>query len=108
MKKEIILIGLLFWNALWLTAQKKVELQPNKSQSMEVRLCDYRSEDIFLLNLPLTFSIINKNILVVMVGNDALLDYERSVWGFSEEMNLADLMKDIHLPTVKILIYVFP
>jgi len=79
---------------LWLTAQKKIELQPNKPQSMEVRLCDYyKTEGDFLLNLPLTFSIINKNILVIMVGNDTVLDYERSVWVFSEEVDLADLMK---------------
>ena len=94
MKKGILLIGLLLWSASWVTAQKKIEVQPHKPYSVEVRLSDYhKTEGDFLLNLPLTFSIINKNILIVMVGNDASLDYDRSVWGFSTEMDLAELMK---------------
>ena len=95
MKRGILLIGLLLWGSLWLTAQKKIELQAHKSQRVEVRLGDYnKTENDFLLNLPLTFSIINKNILVIMVGNDTVLDYEHSVWFFSEEMDFVDeLMK---------------
>jgi hypothetical protein len=95
MKKGFLLIGLLLWSSLWLTAQKKIELQPHKPQSIEVRLCDYhKTEGDFLLNLPLTFSINNKNILIIMVGNDTVLDYEHSVWCFSEEMDFVELMKN--------------
>jgi hypothetical protein len=75
-------------------AQKKIELQAGKPYHTEVRLCDYyKSSNDFLLNLPLTFSITGKNILIIMVGNDTLLNYDQSVWLFSEEIRLADFVK---------------
>jgi len=94
MKKKIIFIGILLGCCMWATAQKKITLQAHKPYSTEVRLCDQdKTDDNFLLNLPLTFSITDNNILIVMVGNDIALDYEQSVWMFSEKMSLADLMK---------------
>ena len=92
MKRKIILIGLLLGSCILMTAQKKIELQPHKPQSVEVRLYDYNKGD-FLLTLPLTFSITDDNILFVMMGNDASLADERSVWLFSKEIDLAELMK---------------
>ena len=91
MKKRIAIIGLLLGSCLWATAQHKVEITPHKPQGIEVRLCDM--ENNFLLNLSLWFSITDKNILVVMIGNDAPMEYGCSVWLFSEEMRLVDLFQ---------------
>jgi hypothetical protein len=56
----------------------------------------YDDSNNFLLTLPLTFSITDKNILVMMVGNDTALLHEQSVWFFSQEIPFADLMKKDH------------
>jgi len=94
MKKGIILAGVLFGCCLWTMAQQKIELQAHKPYHTEVRLCDYhKTYNDFLLNLPLTFSITGNNILIIMVGNDTILNYEQSVWMFSEEISFADFAK---------------
>jgi hypothetical protein len=92
--RKIILVILLLCNCLWLSAQKKIELQPHKPYSMEVRLYDNaKTDDNFLMSLPITLNITDKNILMIMLGNDNVLDGEYSVWLFSEETELAELMK---------------
>ena len=75
-------------------AQKKIELSLHKPYHTEVRLCDYnKTDDDFLLNLPIAFQITSSDMLIIMVGNDDVLDDKQCVWMFSEEMNFADLMK---------------
>jgi hypothetical protein len=97
MMKKIILFAPLFWCCLWVSAQLKIEISPTKPQKVEVRLCDYfKATDNYLMNLPLTFSITDKKILIIMVGNDFTLDYERSVWLFAKDTDLAELMKKNH------------
>ena len=97
MKRGILLIGLLLGGALWLTAQTKIELPFHQTKYVEIRLSDNsKTTNDFLLNLPLAFKLTEKNLLLVMVGNDTLLNYGHSVWFFSEEMNFAQLMKKNH------------
>jgi len=94
MMKKIILFALLFGGGFCVSAQLKVDIAPNKPQKIEVRLCDYfKTQDNYLMNLPITFSITDKKILIIMVGNDVTLDYERSVWLFAKDTDLAELMK---------------
>jgi hypothetical protein len=79
---------------MWVSAQKKIELSLHKPYSTEIRLCDQNKKgDNFLLNLPITFSMIDKNVLLIMIGNDTELDNRQSVWMFSEEMNFARLQR---------------
>jgi len=94
MKKKILLIAVLSWSCLLVSAQQKIELYPHKPHRVEVLLRDnFKTEDNFLMNLPLTLSLTDKNILMVMIGNDTILDYKYSVWFFSEEFDFAELLK---------------
>jgi len=91
MKKGIILIGLMLWSCVFGAAQNKIELRSPRQQHTEVHL--YDEEEIFLLTLPLTFSLTDKNILIMMVGNDIKLMGGQTVWMFSQEMKSVDLEK---------------
>jgi len=91
MKNLVGIIITLFLSCVWLTAQTKVVLHSPKQQHIETHL--YDEDDNFLLTLPLTFSITDKNILVMMVGNDVKLSGGQTVWMFSEETYLSDLTK---------------
>ena len=79
---------------MWMTAQEKIMLNSPNRQLVETHL--YDEEDNFLLTLPLTFSITDKNVLIMMAGNDLRLTGEQTVWMFSEEINLSDLLKNNH------------
>ena len=94
MIKKTILLALLCWSGLAVSAQYSIEIAPHKPARIDARLSDGdKARDNYLLNLPLTFSITDKNVLVVMMGDDASLNYERSVWLFSKDMAFADLQK---------------
>lgn len=74
------------------SAQQKIELRtPNQ---LHTKAALYDEDNNFLLNLPLTFSITDNNILIMMTGNDIRLSDEQTVWMFSEEMHLANLVKN--------------
>jgi len=93
MKKELLLFVILCCSFMWAAAQLEVELYPNTPVHTKTRLLDCSKEkDDFLLTLPLTFSITDKNVLVIMVGNDGVLDYGYSVWFFSKEIVFSDLL----------------
>ena len=77
--------------AMQLPAQKKIVLQSPKMQYTEVHL--YDDENSFLLTLPLTFSMSNKNILMMMVGHDTELGGNQAVWLFSEIFSLDNMLK---------------
>jgi len=94
MIKNFLLAGLLFCCYLCGNAQYTVEVSSHKPQKVEVSLRDYaKSTDNYLMNLPLTFNITDKNILMIMIGDDTSLDYDRKVWIFSKDMELTELMK---------------
>jgi len=94
MKKKIILIGVLLGCCFWTTAQNKIELRQHEPYSMKVRLYDdSKTQNDFLLSLPLTFNLAEKNILIMMVGDDTPLSNGRSVWFFSDEMDFTELVK---------------
>jgi len=76
----------------WATAQQKISLRAPKQFRTQVYL--YDDNNNFLLTLPLTFSLTDKNILVMMMGNDTALLRNQSVWVFHSEMAFADLMKN--------------
>ena len=84
----------MFSSCAWMTAQNKIVLHSPKQQHTETHL--YDEDDNFLLTLPLTFSITDKNVLIMMVGNDIRLPGEQAVWMFSEDIHLADLLKNDH------------
>jgi hypothetical protein len=94
MKKGII-FGLTFLSCVWVAAQSKIRLQSPKQQRVEVYLYD-ENNDNFLFTLPLTFNITDKNVLVMMVGDDTKFTNGQSVWMFSENMPLSVLMKNNH------------
>lgn len=93
MGNRIAVIGLLCFCCIWTSAQRTIELHLPK-QHVDVRL--YDENDDFLLTLPLTFSMTDKNILIMMAGNDSRLADEQSIWMFSSEIDLADLIKTNH------------
>jgi len=74
-----------------IVAQNKIVLNSPKQQFVETYL--YEEDNNYLLTLPLTFSITNKNILIMMVGNDTKLTGGQSVWMFSDEIYLDGLLK---------------
>jgi hypothetical protein len=94
MKKIIILILLLCVSYGWAVAQQKIVLRAPKQFHTKTYL--YDDDNNFMLTLPLTFSITDKNILVMMMGNDTALLHNKSVWIFVDEMYFADLMKNDH------------
>ena len=92
MKNKIIaVIGIIFWGCIWVTAQNKVELRSPKQKHTRTDLYDENNN--FLLTLPLTFSITDKNILIVMIGDDIRISGKQTVWLFSDEIYLANLIK---------------
>jgi len=91
MKKGIAIAVILFSSSVWMAAQNKLVLHSPKQQHTEAHL--YDEDDDFLLTLPLTFSITEKNILIMMVGNDTRLSEEQTVWMFSKETSGSDLEK---------------
>jgi hypothetical protein len=94
MIKKNILFSILSWGCFCAYAQLKIEVAQNKPHKVEARLCNYfKAKDNYLMNLPLTFSITDKKVLIIMVGNDLTLDYDRCVWFFSKDTNLAELLK---------------
>jgi len=94
MMKKFILIVLLIWSYTEVAAQYSIEIAPHKPKKIDARLIDgSKTTDNYLMNLPLTFSITDKNVLIIMMGDDASLNYERSVWLFSKEIGLAELQK---------------
>ena len=92
MKKKVLLFGLFFLGCLWATAQHKIEIAPRSPQKIDTRLRDKISNE-FLLNLPITLSITDKNVLILMIGNDVPQDNGLSVWLFSKDMDLDELLK---------------
>jgi len=72
------------------SAQKKIVLQSPKMHYAETHL--YDEDDNFLLTLPLTFNISNKNILIMMVGKDTELGNDQAVWLFSKTFSINELM----------------
>ena len=94
MIKKFILLVLLLWSCVAVTAQYNIEIAPHKPKRIDARLCDdSKTKDNYLMNLPLTFSITDKNVLIIMMGDDASLNYERSVWLFSKDMGFSELQK---------------
>jgi len=94
MTKKCALLVLLLWSCLWVHAQYNIELEPHKPKKIDARLCDNsKTKDNYLMSLPLTFSISDKNVLIIMIGDDTSLSYERSVWLFSKETDFAELQK---------------
>ena len=92
MKKSIVFVGITLLCCTWAAAQSKVRLQNPKQQRIEVYLYD-DDNDNFLFTLPLTFSITDKNVLVMMVGDDTRFTNGQTVWMFSENLSLPVLMK---------------
>ena len=82
----------MFSSCTWMVAQNKIVLHSPKLQLTEANL--YDDDDNFLLTLPLTFSITDKNILIMMVGNDVRPAGGQTVWMFSKETYIADLEKN--------------
>jgi hypothetical protein len=74
------------------SAQKKIVLNSPKMQFTETHL--YDEEGQFLLTLPLTFSLSNKNVLSMMIGQDTELGWEQSVWFFSEKFSTKVFLKN--------------
>jgi len=94
MMKKFILIVLLIWSCSEAAAQYSIEIAPHKPKKIEARLIDgSKTTDNYLMNLPLTFSLTDKNVLIIMMGDDASLNYERSVWLFSKDIGFAELQK---------------
>ncbi|MCL2167639.1 MAG: hypothetical protein FWH59_00765 [Lentimicrobiaceae bacterium] len=91
MKKNIIILIILLWSCYDISAQKKIVLQSPKMQYVETQL--YDEENNYILTLPLTFNMANKNILTVMVGGEGILSNNQSVCFFSNEMTVTDVMK---------------
>jgi hypothetical protein len=91
MKRTIILIGILMGYCWGGIAQNAIVIKSPKHLHSETHLYDENNN--FLLSLPLTFNLTDKNILVIMVGNDTILNYNQTVWFFSKEICLADLKK---------------
>lgn len=91
MKKLSILVGILLLFGGHSLAQKKIVLNSPKMQHIETHL--YDEDGQFLLTLPLTFSLSNKTILSMMVGDDMELGKDQSVWFFSDTFSLEELMK---------------
>ena len=95
MKKTLILLVILTVCSFFAYSQRKIELQPHKPVSMQVRLLDEaKADDNFVMNLPLTLTLVDNNVLFVMVGNDTALSYGQTVWMFSQEMSLTELLKN--------------
>ena len=93
MKKRVLISGLLLCCTLWATAQVKIVLERHKPYATELSLRDAdKTEDNFLLKLPVTFNITTKNVLMIMVGGDLPLDYQQTVWMFSKELSYSDLI----------------
>ena len=92
MVKRFIVAGALLCCCIWVTAQQRIELHSPKQQHTQAYLYDDKNN--FLLTLPLTFNITDRNILIMMAGNDVRLADDYTVWMFSEEMKLADLMNN--------------
>jgi len=95
MKKSIVFASITLLCCTWATAQSKIRLQNPKQQRVEVYLYD-ENDDNFLFTLPLTFNITDKNVLVMMVGDDTRCVNGQSVWMFSENLSLSTLMKKNH------------
>jgi hypothetical protein len=79
---------------LWANAQQKISLRAPKQFRTQTYLYDDNND--FLLTLPLTFNLTDKNILVMMMGNDTALARNQSVWIFSKEISFTDLMESNH------------
>ena len=92
MKKGFAVVVITSFCCLWAAAQQKIELRSPKQQHTKMHLYDEANN--FLLTLPLTFSMTDKDVLIMMVGNDIRLADKQSVWIFSEEMYLTDLEKN--------------
>jgi hypothetical protein len=75
----------------WASAQKKIVLNAPKMQHVEINL--YDESDRFLLTLPATFNITNKNTLTIMVGGDIELKKNQAVFIFSEDVSIKQLLK---------------
>ena len=93
MIKKVILSILFLVLCVCVHAQYKVEVSPHKSQKIDVRLSDDFNRGNYLMNLPLAFSISNKKVLIIMVGDDMPLYYDHSVWFFAKDIDLAELIK---------------
>jgi len=74
-------------------SQEKVQLSINgeNRQSINVSLYDSDGGD-FLLKFPITFSITDKNILIMMLGNDEYLPNDYKVWIFNYPQNISELI----------------
>jgi len=92
---RVIGFCLIFFACAVTAAQSKVKLQSPRQQHVEVYLYD-EDNDNFLFTLPLTFNMADKNVLVMMIGDDTKCVNGQSVWLFSQDMPLADLIKKNH------------
>lgn len=91
--KKLILTGFILLGTLSLWAQKyEVELQIGTQKKEMLELVN-DTDGTKLLELPVTFQLINKDNLIILFGDGEELHNELSVWLFSPTMLLKDFLE---------------
>lgn len=93
-KTNLILFTLIIFCASQSIAQDKIELSLKNERQKRVEL-SLRDSDggTEILKLPVTFHITDKNILIMIIGNDKFLKDNSTIWLFSSTTELKDLIK---------------